>query len=61
MDCIRKLCDAMDTTFNEKIELREMKLFVQKNRAALPISDEVLQEMFKDAASGRGFVSKEQM
>ncbi len=61
MDCVRRLCDAMDTTFNEKIELEEMKLYVSKHRAQLPFSDEVLQLMFTDAASGRGFVSEEQV
>lgn len=49
----------MDTTYNERIELSEMKLYVSKNRSRLPISDEILQEMFTDAASGRGFVSNE--
>jgi hypothetical protein len=61
MDCIRKLCDAMDSTFDERVSLAELKKFVLENSEKLPFEDGVVEKMFEEAASGRGFVTHEQM
>lgn len=54
---MRKLCDAMDTTFNEMVSLDELKLFIATHKCRLPITDDEVALMFKDAASGRGYLS----
>ena len=47
----------MDTTFDERVSLDELKLFIETHRSRLPISDDEMFLMFKDAASGRGYLS----
>lgn len=59
MDCIRKLCDAIDTTFNERIELWEIQQFVELHRKRLPFEDGVIEKMYEDATSGRGYLSEQ--
>lgn len=49
MDCIRKLCDAIDTTFNERIELWEIQQFVEFHRKRLPFEDGIIEKMFLEA------------
>jgi hypothetical protein len=46
MDCVRRLCDAIDKTFDEKISFQEMQAYVEENRTQLPIDDEILHQMF---------------
>ena len=58
MDCIRKLCDAMDTSCNEVIELSELRRYCEEHKTRLPIGDEVIEQMFREAASGRGYLSE---
>jgi hypothetical protein len=59
MECIRKLCDAIDTSFDERISLNEITDFIRQRE--LPISEEDAKMMFDDARSGRGFVCERQM
>ena len=60
-DCIRKLCDTMDTTYDERVSLAELKKFVLENNQKLPFEEGIVEKMFEEAASGRGFVTPEQM
>ena len=61
MDCIRKLCDTMDTTYDQRVSLAELKKFVLENNQKLPFEEGIVEKMFEEAASGRGFVTPEQM
>lgn len=61
MDCIRKLCDAMDTTYNERVELWEIQQYVDRNRQRLPFEDGIIEKMFADATAGRGYVCDSQL
>lgn len=56
MECVRKLCDAIDTSFDERCDLWEIQQFIEKKQ--LPFPDGIVQEMFDDAASGRGYITK---
>lgn len=57
LDCVRKLCDVIDTTFNERIELWELEKYQEANKVKLPFEEGIINEMFKEAASGRGYIS----
>lgn len=61
MDCIRKLCDAIDTTFDERISLEEITQYVFLNKTQLPFEEGIIQKMFSEAAQGRGYISDTQM
>jgi len=56
MECIRKLCDLIDTDFDDRIDLNELIAFVKQRQ--LPIEESVVVEMFNDAIKGRGFVNE---
>ena len=40
MDCVRKLCDAIDTDFDDRIALVEIREYI--NLKELPIADEIV-------------------
>jgi hypothetical protein len=54
MDCIRKLADVIDTSFDERCDLSEIKDYV--SRKDIPFEDGIVDKMYEEACSGRGFV-----
>lgn len=59
MECIRRLADAIDSNFDERIQMEELSKFVQKHQ--IPFEEGAVAAMFKEAATGRGFLSEEQI
>lgn len=59
MDCIRKLCDAIDSSYDERCDLWELKAFIEKKE--LPFGEDLAKQMFLEASSGRGFITHKQM
>lgn len=58
MECIRRLCDAIDTTFDDRISLDEIKDYVRLKQ--LPIKEREVEALFEEAISGRGCTSEKQ-
>ena len=58
MECVRKLCDHIDTDFDDRVTLEELVDYVK--RRELPITEETVNEMYNDAIKGRGFVNEAQ-
>ena len=58
MECIRKLCDAIDTTYDDRIDLWEIHSYVKKKD--LPISEKEIDALFEDAIQGRGVITEKQ-
>jgi len=56
MECIRNLCDRIDTDYDDRITLEEILDYIHEKE--LPIADEVAMEMVADAIKGRGFVNE---
>lgn len=59
IDCIRKLADLIDTSMDERCDLPEIEDFVRKRE--IPFEEGVVEKMFHEAASGRGYVTDKQM
>ena len=59
MECIRRLADSIDSSYNEQLEIEELYAYIKKHK--IPFTDDEVRAMFKEAGSGRGFVSEEQM
>ena len=51
MECILKMCDAIDESFDDRISAAEIKKYVKKKQ--LPIKDFEIDGMFEEATSGR--------
>ena len=49
----------MDTDFDEKLSLAELRTYIQTHQ--LPFEEGILEQMYKDACKGRGFISNKQM
>lgn len=58
IECVRKLCDAMDTDFDDRVSLQELKDYVALKE--LPFEVGVEEKMFEDAIRGRGYINEEQ-
>lgn len=58
MECVRKLCDHIDTDFDDRVTLEELVDYVK--RRELPITEETVNFMYDDAIKGRGFVNEAQ-
>jgi hypothetical protein len=58
MECIRKLCDALDTDFDDRVGIDELKAYVRNKE--LPFEAGVEERMFEDAIKGRGYINEEQ-
>ena len=56
MECIRKLCDHIDTDFDDRVELEELIDYVK--RKELPIEPETVFAMYEDAIKGRGYANE---
>ena len=56
MECIRKLCDHIDTDFDDRVELEELVNYVK--RKELPIEPETVFAMYEDAIKGRGYANE---
>lgn len=54
MDCVRKLCDAIDLTYSERCSLLEIQHFIEKKE--LPFEDGIVPRMYEEATSGRGYI-----
>jgi len=52
MDCIRKLVEVVDKTFDERCSLQELKDYVKLKE--LPFEEGAVDRMFADAIQGRG-------
>jgi len=52
MECIRKLCDAVDTSYDDRITTNELKNYVAKLQ--LPFEEGVCEKMYAEAIAGRG-------
>lgn len=59
LDCIRKLADAMDRSYDERVDLQELKTYIEAKK--LPFKEGTAEAMFKEASSGRGFITNKQM
>lgn len=59
IECIRRLADAIDSSFDERLQIEELYKFVEKHQ--IPFEEGAVAAMFKEAATGRGFVSEEQI
>ena len=55
MECVRKLCEEIDTDFDDRLDLEEIQSYVQLKQ--LPIDESTVTKMFEDAILGRGFVN----
>ncbi len=58
IDCIRRLADAVDTTFDERCSLQELKNYVKLKQ--LPFEEGAVDRMFEDAIQGRGYITEQQ-
>jgi Ca2+-binding EF-hand superfamily protein len=58
MECIRKLCDAIDTDFDDRITVEELRAYIQLKE--LPFEDSIPEQMFEEAISGRGYINEAQ-
>ena len=58
MECIRKLCDHIDTDFDDRVTMEELQDYV--HRKELPIDDQTIEAMYNDCIKGRGFVNEAQ-
>jgi hypothetical protein len=57
MECIRRLADAVDSSFDERLQIEELYKFVEARQ--IPFEEGAVAAMFKEAGTGRGFVSEE--
>ena len=58
IDCIRRLADAVDKSFDERCSLQELLDYVKLKQ--LPFEEGAVERMFEDAISGRGYITEEQ-
>ena len=58
MECIRKLCDAMDTDFDDRISEEELQAYIEKKQ--LPFEEGIASQLFNEALTGRGFATEKQ-
>ena len=56
MECVRKLCDAVDTNYDDKISEEELRAYIIKND--LPFEADIPSKLFNEAIEGRGFVNE---
>jgi len=56
MDCIRKLVEVVDKTFDERCSLQELKDYVKLKE--LPFEEGAVDRMFADAIQGRGYITE---
>ena len=57
MECVRKLCDAIDKDFDDRVSLEELREYIQAKQ--LPFNDSIPDEMYMDAIRGRGYINEE--
>ena len=57
IDCVRKLCDAIDQDCSELVQLKHLKKYVEK--CELPFDEGIVEKMFDEASQGRGQISEE--
>ena len=58
MECVRRLCDAIDLDYDDKISVEELRTYIVKHE--LPFEDDIPQKLFDEAITGRGFVTEKQ-
>lgn len=58
MECVRKLCDVIDTDFDDHVSLQELKDYIKLKQ--LPMEAGIEDKMFEDAIRGRGFINEQQ-
>ena len=56
MECIRKLCDAMDTDYDDRISEQELQDYIEKKQ--LPFEEGIATQIFNEALTGRGFATE---
>ena len=59
MECVRKLCDAIDRDYDDRISCEEIRLYIEEKE--LPFEDDIAERMFEEAAQGRGYINAAQM
>ena len=47
MECVRKLCDAIDTDYDDKISEEEIRVYIAKND--LPFEADIPSRLFNEA------------
>ena len=57
IDCVRKLCDAIDQDCSDLVQLKHLKKYVEK--CELPFDEGIVEKMFEEASQGRGQISEE--
>ena len=58
IECIRKLADVIDTSYDERCSQEEIEDYVQSKQ--LPFEDGVVKKMYDEACSGRGYICDSQ-
>ena len=58
MECVRRLCDAVDTDFDDRISEEELRAYIVKKE--LPFEDDIPTKLFNEAITGRGFATERQ-
>ena len=58
IECVRKLCDAVDTDFDDKVSEQELREYIKKHD--LPFEADVPSRLFNEAIQGRGYVNEKQ-
>ena len=56
IECVRKLCDAVDTDFDDKVSEQELREYIKKHD--LPFEEDVPSRLFNEAIQGRGYVNE---
>ena len=58
MECVRRLCDAVDTNYDDRISEEELRAYIVKHE--LPFEDDIPTKLFNEAITGRGFSTEKQ-
>ena len=58
MECVRKLCDAIDEDFDDRISVEELRAYIKAKQ--LPFEDSIPDQMYMEAIQGRGVINEAQ-
>lgn len=58
MECIRKMCDAIDTDYDDRIGEEELRAYILKHE--LPFEDDIPSKLYNEALTGRGYATEKQ-
>ena len=58
MECVRRLCDAVDTDFDDRVSEQELAAYIEKHQ--LPFEADVPSKLYNEALTGRGWATEKQ-